>query len=85
MCCLNHCSHLVWLKVCGQEDVERERKEVNGDLSVQQKDMKGTGDHCQVQGQTWAPPLQRGMWFGKKKKQRAWCPEGGRRGGWGQT
>lgn len=31
-------------------------EEVNRDLPVQLKDMKDTGDHCQVQGQIWALP-----------------------------
>lgn len=43
MCGFNHCRYLVWLKVWGWEDAEREAGEGNADLLVQLKNTKGTG------------------------------------------
>lgn len=42
------------MKGWGQEDVEREGEQLDGDLPSQLKNIKGTGDHCPVQGQIWA-------------------------------
>lgn len=49
----------------GREDVGREREEVNGDLPVQLKDMRGTGETtANDRDRPGIPPLQCGMVFG---------------------